>query len=103
MPLHIVRGLLRGATRGVLTGKKGNKQFYKGRGVRPPGYHTSKGGYKIVQRKVPEFIVPDLTGFELKPYVSYKAPKVDEPPMTAERLLQMVKENIHLIKFRETP
>ncbi|KXJ13086.1 39S ribosomal protein L41, mitochondrial [Exaiptasia diaphana] len=60
-------------------------------------------GYKIVQRKVPEFIVPDLTGFELKPYVSYKAPKVDEPPMTAERLLQMIKSNIHLIKFREVP
>ncbi|KAK3744583.1 hypothetical protein QZH41_016101, partial [Actinostola sp. cb2023] len=61
----LLEGLLRGATRGVLTGKKGNKQFYKGRGVRPPGYHTSKGGYKIVQRKVPEFIVPDLTGFEV--------------------------------------
>jgi len=23
------------------------------------------GGYKIVQRKVPEFIVPDLQGFEV--------------------------------------
>lgn len=31
MPLNVVRGLLRGATRGVLTGKKGNKQFYKGK------------------------------------------------------------------------
>lgn len=30
MPLNIARGLFRGATRGVLTGKKGNKQFYKG-------------------------------------------------------------------------
>ncbi|KXJ04502.1 hypothetical protein AC249_AIPGENE19499, partial [Exaiptasia diaphana] len=37
--------------------------MFSGRGVRPPGYHTRKGGYKIVQRKVPEFIVPDLTGF----------------------------------------
>jgi hypothetical protein len=34
MPLNIVRGLLRGATRGVLTGKKGNKQFYKGKRVK---------------------------------------------------------------------
>jgi len=31
MPLNIIRGLFRGATRGVLTGKKGNKQFYKGK------------------------------------------------------------------------
>lgn len=31
MPLNVIRGLFRGATRGVLTGKKGNKQFYKGK------------------------------------------------------------------------
>ena len=30
MPLNILRGLFRGATRGVMTGKRGNKNFYKG-------------------------------------------------------------------------
>ncbi|EDO31931.1 predicted protein [Nematostella vectensis] len=103
MPLNVIRGIIRGATRGVLTGKKGNKNFYKGRGVRPPGFHTRRGEYKIVQRKVPEFIVPDLSGCDLKPYVSYKAPKVDTPPLTAEGLLEQIKENIHLLRHREVP
>ena len=31
MPLNIIRGLFRGATRGVMTGKRGNKNFYKGK------------------------------------------------------------------------
>ncbi|KAL9965287.1 hypothetical protein ACROYT_G029062 [Oculina patagonica] len=103
MPLNILRGLFRGATRGVMTGKRGNKNFYKGRGVRNPGFHTRKGGYMIVQKKIPEFIVPDLTGFELKPYVSYKAPKTAIPEPTPESLLESIKENIHLLKYRETP
>ena len=31
MPLNIIRGLFRGATRGVMTGKRANKNFYKGK------------------------------------------------------------------------
>ena len=31
MPLNILRGLFRGATRRVMTGKMGNKNFYKGK------------------------------------------------------------------------
>lgn len=103
MPLNILRGLFRGATRRVMTGKMGNKNFYKGRGVRNTGFHTRKAGYIIVYRKVPQFIVPDLTGFELKPYVSYKAPKTALPELTAGDLLTSIKENIHLIKYREIP
>ena len=30
MPLNVVCGLFRGATRRVMTGKNGNKNFYKG-------------------------------------------------------------------------
>ena len=30
MPLNVLRGLVRGASRHVMTGKKGNKNFYKG-------------------------------------------------------------------------
>ncbi len=30
MPLNVVRGLVRGASRRVMTGKRGNKNFYKG-------------------------------------------------------------------------
>ena len=36
-------------------------------GVRHPKY------WEHVPEKVPELIVPDLTGFKLKPYVSYRA------------------------------
>ncbi|PFX16332.1 39S ribosomal protein L41-B, mitochondrial [Stylophora pistillata] len=64
MPLNILRGLFRGATRRVMTGKMGNNNFYKGRGVRNPGFHTRRAGYIIAQRKVPQFVVPDLTDFE---------------------------------------
>lgn len=28
-------------------------------------FFIGSGGYKIVEKKVPEFIVPDLTGFEV--------------------------------------
>ena len=36
-------------------------------GVRHPYF------FEHIPEKVPELIVPDLTGFELKPYVSYRA------------------------------
>ena len=36
-------------------------------GVRHPLF------FEHIPEKVPELIVPDLTGFELKPYVSYQA------------------------------
>ena len=36
-------------------------------GVRHPLF------FEHIPEKVPELIVPDLTGFELKPYVSYRA------------------------------
>lgn len=42
-------------------------------GVQPTGYDDPvTGKYIDVKEMHPEFIVPDLTGFELKPYVSYK-------------------------------
>lgn len=40
---------------------------------------------------------------QLKPYVSMKAPKTTSPELTAEDLLKNIKENIHLIKYREIP
>ncbi|KAK7078195.1 39S ribosomal protein L41, mitochondrial [Halocaridina rubra] len=45
------------------------------RGVRPSGYHIGND-FKNVPEMIPELIVPDLTGFELKPYVSYRVPDV---------------------------
>jgi hypothetical protein len=33
-----------------------------------------------------ELMVPDLSDFKLKPYVSYKTPDIDQPPLTAKEL-----------------
>nr|SVE94001.1 EOG090X0IZW [Scapholeberis mucronata] len=58
-------------------------------GVRPTGY---KIGNKYVQvdEMIPEIVVPDLTGFKLKPYVSYRVSDIVAPPMTPEELFGAV-------------
>jgi hypothetical protein len=50
MPLNVITGLVRGLGRQVpnsgmkqLTGKYGNKNYYKGKGAKSMGRHTSKG------------------------------------------------------------
>lgn len=65
----------------VLNSKRGNKNFYKGKGVQSTGTHTSKGGYRLLEHKLPNFKVPDLAGFKLLPYVSHTtttAPKKEQ-------------------------
>ena len=47
--------------------------------------------------------IPLFLPCQLKPYVSYKAPKTALPELTAGDLLTSIKENIHLIKYREIP
>lgn len=37
----------------------------------------------------PELVVPDLKGFDLKPYVTYKAGDVDMPELTARDLYDL--------------
>ncbi|CAH0560077.1 unnamed protein product [Brassicogethes aeneus] len=62
--------------------------IYK-RGLRDTGFYN-EGKYVHVPEKVPELIVPDLTGFKLKPYVSYKTPDVVQSEFTAEDLFNVV-------------
>lgn len=57
-----------------LTSKLGPKDYYKGKGAQPTGVHTRKGGFRVQPEKAPDFVVPDLTGFKLKPYVAYEVP-----------------------------
>lgn len=59
------------------------------RGVRDTGYIIN-GQYEEVQEKIPEIIVPDLNGFQLKPYVSYKAPEVVQSEFTSMDLFNAV-------------
>nr|XP_043607608.1 39S ribosomal protein L41-A, mitochondrial-like [Erigeron canadensis] len=54
----------------ILTSKSGPRDYYKGKNCKPIGFHTRKGGYVVVQEKLPNYVVPDLTDFKLKPYVS---------------------------------
>lgn len=64
--------------------KFGPRLYYKGYGARRMGRKTRKGGFVVEwDRKVPQYVVPDLTDCQLKPYVSAKTPliKVPPPPM----------------------
>ena len=50
----------------ILTSKRGNKNFYKGKGGRSLGKHTKLGGYRLLDWKLPDYVVPDLTNFEVR-------------------------------------
>ena len=54
-------------------------------GIRWPGYWFRRK-FVYVKEMEPEIIVPDLTGFQLKPYVSYRTEDVQTKPFTAKEL-----------------
>ncbi|OAA64196.1 50S ribosomal protein 27 [Niveomyces insectorum RCEF 264] len=53
-----------------LTVKDINKGYYKGTRTGSMGRHTKRGGYVIEYRKVRTYVVPDLTGFKLTPFIT---------------------------------
>lgn len=72
------------------TSKRGSKTQNRGRGSRPAGLKLSSRKFLSIRAMIPEFVVPSLEGFQLKPYVSYRAPKGTEPPVTAQSLFDEV-------------
>ncbi|KAI9188161.1 hypothetical protein H9P43_002552 [Blastocladiella emersonii ATCC 22665] len=80
--------LARGASRKPLTPKGGNKNFYKGTGTGSMGeFIGGRWHFRVNPAKVRQFVVPDLTGFKLKPYVSWAVPQ--EPYMvTADTFIE---------------
>ncbi|XP_069729297.1 large ribosomal subunit protein mL41 [Phaenicophaeus curvirostris] len=83
----LARGLVRGADRlSPFTSKRGPRSFNKGRGAKRLGVLTSNKKFLLIREMVPCFVVPDLRGFKLKPYVSYRAPEGSEPAPTAKAL-----------------
>lgn len=54
----------------TITGKQAPK-FYKGKGSKKTGIHTRTGRFHLVASMMPKYVVPDLTGFTLKPYVAH--------------------------------
>ncbi|KAI5850957.1 hypothetical protein BZA05DRAFT_399289 [Tricharina praecox] len=55
-----------------LTTKMVNGGYYKGTGSGKMGSHTKYGGFKIDWEKVRTYKCPDLSGFELTPFVTMK-------------------------------
>jgi len=51
-----------------------------------PGYLDRSGNFFVCQEMIPEFVVPDLKDFKLKPYVSYRVPDVKQSEFTAQDL-----------------
>lgn len=87
----LMRGLVRGADRmAEFTSKRGSRSHNKGRGARPTGLKLSSGKFLPIQAMIPEFVVPNLEGFKLRPYVSYRAPRGTLPPVTAQSLFDDV-------------
>ncbi|XP_040819208.1 39S ribosomal protein L41, mitochondrial [Ochotona curzoniae] len=79
--------VLRGADRmSQWTSKRGPRSFNKGRGAKRTGLRAVGGRFVQVPEMVPSFVVPDLAGFKLKPYVSYRAPAGTDQPLTAHGL-----------------
>lgn len=88
---NLARGLVRGADRmAEFTSKKGARTHNKGRTARPSGLRLSSSKFVTVKAMIPEFVVPNLEGFKLKPYVSYRTPAGTEPPVTAESIFAEV-------------
>lgn len=84
-----------------LYNKRGTKLFKKAQaedsdpelfhdlGVQPIGYKVGDT-FVTVSEMIPELIVPDLTDFKLKPYVSYRAPDVIQSEFTPKDLFDAV-------------
>ncbi|KAF2239243.1 hypothetical protein EV356DRAFT_528518 [Viridothelium virens] len=62
--------LYRRLRRLALTTKQAGKGYYKGTGSGSMGRHTKHGGYIVEYEKVRTYVVPDLDGFMLKPFVA---------------------------------
>ncbi|XP_066280225.1 large ribosomal subunit protein mL41A-like [Branchiostoma lanceolatum] len=91
MPLvsRIIRGLTRGADRSrPWNSKMGTKYNNMGRGA-PELVHFKKGQRIVMRNYIPQYILPDLTGFELKPYVTPKVPEVHCDPVTPKDIFDV--------------
>lgn len=69
-------------------------------GIRWPGYWFRKK-FVYVKEMEPELVVPDLEGFKLKPYVSYRTEEVETPPFTAKELFDKVYAKQIAVQFEE--
>lgn len=63
------------------------------RGVRDTTIPDEHGNLVEIPEMIPELIVPDLTGFKLKPYVSYRTADLNQTEFTADDLFNAIYSN----------
>ncbi|XP_071958316.1 large ribosomal subunit protein mL41-like [Antedon mediterranea] len=98
---NLFRGLRGADKHSPMTSKRGNKHYHPNRGTQST---VIRYGRRVVNipEKIPEFIVPDLSNFQLKPYVSYKAVKPNEEPITAKQIFDACIAPKLIEDFKET-
>ena len=83
----------RSLRRSIMNSKMGNANFYKGRGARNEGTHTSKGAYVVRPERLLRIVVPpSLATTQLRPYVhvaARAAKKGERVPVLATRGVEM--------------
>ena len=67
--------------------------------VRYPGFWFGRK-LSYVKEMEPELVVPDLTDFELKPYVSYRCPDITQTEFTARDLFNATIADTIIEKFK---
>lgn len=88
---RLALGLRRGADRmSEFTSKRGSRTHNKGRGARPTGLMLSSRKFVAIRAMIPELMVPNLGGFKLRPYVSYRCQRGSATPLTAQSLFSDV-------------
>ena len=85
-------------SKGVMLAGWGNKNFYKGTGVAKAGQTTRKGGFRLIDAKMPLIVAPKFVNPALKPYVSRKTPLVKTPPpsrLSDEQIEALFQQQLH--------
>eukprot|EP01126_Amoeba_proteus_P006014 TRINITY_DN12082_c0_g1_i2.p1 TRINITY_DN12082_c0_g1~~TRINITY_DN12082_c0_g1_i2.p1 ORF type:complete len:143 (-),score=20.62 TRINITY_DN12082_c0_g1_i2:243-671(-) len=72
--------------RGLYWSKRGPRSYYKGRGAISLGKVNRKAYFKYDPKKLPVFVVPDLTDFPLKPYVARNTPLIKVSPPSVDKI-----------------
>lgn len=72
--------------RGTFHDKARKDRVIETYGYREPGIEREGGELQMVPEMEPELVVPDLEGFQLKPYVSYRVAEVCQGEFTARDL-----------------
>ncbi|KAM0716621.1 hypothetical protein Q7P37_008066 [Cladosporium fusiforme] len=76
--MHPTAPLFRSIRRLALNTKQAGKDYYKGNRTGSMGRHTKYGGYQLDYKKVRTYICPDLSDFNLTPFVAMRIEKVAE-------------------------